>query len=85
MPANCSKLNDGRQITYELFKQLLGEEASIVKSKPGSTYDAALFTRAANLLGVNLNTWCAWETGRQKCGMVVAVLRLLAAIDALGL
>ena len=45
-----SKLSDGRQVTFELFKQLLGEETAVVKDKSGKAYDAGLFARASSLL-----------------------------------
>lgn len=45
-----SKLSDGRQVTLELFRQLLIEEKDIIRGKVGKNYDADLYTHAAKLL-----------------------------------
>ncbi len=44
------KLDDGRKVTFELFKQMLPEEIATIKAKSGDAYDDALFTRASKLL-----------------------------------
>jgi malate synthase len=43
-------LADGRKVTFELFKQLLGEELAKVKDAMGKAFDASLFARASALL-----------------------------------
>ncbi len=45
-----SQLEDGREITHDLFRKLLAEEMDIVKKRQGAGFDNSLFSRASALL-----------------------------------
>lgn len=45
-----AKLDDGRQITFELFRQFLPQEIEVIRGKSGDNFDDSLFARAAKLL-----------------------------------
>ncbi|HEU5047783.1 MAG TPA: malate synthase A [Rickettsiales bacterium] len=45
-----AKLDDGRQVTYDLFRQLLPQEIATIREKLGDQFDDSLFARAAKLL-----------------------------------
>lgn len=49
-------LQDGRKITLELFQKILAEETEAIKGKLGKAFNAALFTRASELLGELVKT-----------------------------
>jgi malate synthase len=46
----AGKLDDGRKVTAELFRQLLKEEWDAVKKRDGAAYDAPRYEKAAALL-----------------------------------
>ena len=46
----AGKLDDGRKVTFALFKQLLTPEIDAIATKQGKEFDAKLYARAADLL-----------------------------------